>query len=141
MNRIEKPRKFMLYAIGLLFLSQFFKYNADIFNPALYSYYSNRYYGGYYYEGGSGWSYHGWLGGIIIVALAAFFYFQKPKLLYYWIALPLIIILGFGGSTGGTMGFVSMLLAGYAVWLKRKEGVVVTNSNQTFNSNSTNDQG
>lgn len=119
---MEKPRKFMLYSIGLLFLSQFFKYDSDWAISPSFDYSTNRFTStGYYYQAETGWGYHGWVGGLIIGLLAFFFYFRNPRLRSYWIALPFIMILAFGGSTGGAMGFISMLIAGYAIYLKRKE--------------------
>jgi hypothetical protein len=117
----EKSRKYILYAIALLFVSQFFNYDSDWFIPPSYSYYSGYWYGGYAHYGESGWQYHGWLGAGLI-AVSAYYFYKKQRLLRsYFLVLPVVIILGFGGNTGGTMGFFAMLLAAYAVYTRRKE--------------------
>ena len=118
---LERSRKILLMSIALLFISQFFRYSSDIFSAGFYSFYHRSNVGAYYYEGGSGWSYHGWLGGLIIALAAVYFSYSQRKLRDYWIVLPFIILLGFGGSVGGIMGFLSMLLAGYSIYLRRKE--------------------
>lgn len=118
---VEKSRKYLLAAIALLFFSQFFQYDSDWFTPGWYSYSSGYYYGGYYHYGETGWQYHGWAGAGLIGAAAYYFYKSQRKIRDYYIVLPIIVLLGFGGSTGGTLGFFAMLIAGYATYTRWKE--------------------
>ena len=113
---LQKSQKFMLYAYLLLFVAQFFSFGNE-------SYYYTTTGGGFTLlneakVGYNGWHYHPWyiflpLFGLVLYA----FYTRIPKITWWWVALAFCVIAGFGGL----LGFVSMIVAGYAVYQRRKE--------------------
>ena len=119
-NPLKRSQKFMLYAYVLVFVAQFFYFGSG-------SYFYTTRGGGFtlYNEAKvnyNGWYYHSWWFVLLIMAVVLYtFYNRSPKVGWYWAAFVVCILLGFGGI----LGFVSMIVAGYAVYLKRKEDKVV----------------
>ena len=112
---MKRSQKFMAAAYVLVFIAQFFSFGTD-------SYYYTTRGGGFTLlnEGkvtNNGWYYHPWYFGIVMGVIAYVFYSQSPKISWYWTAAIFCLILGFGGW----LGLISVVLAGYAVYLKNKE--------------------
>ncbi len=110
-----RSQKFMVAAYGLVFIAQFFTFGYS-------SYHYTTTGGGMILSNEAkvehnGWFYHPWYFGIVMVIVAYIFYRTSPKFGWYWGAAILCLLLGFGGL----LGFVSIGLAGYAVYLKYKE--------------------
>ncbi len=112
---MKKSQKFMVGAYVLVFIAQFFAFGTS-------SYYYTTKGGGFSLLNeakveNNGWYYHPWYLGIAMAIVAYIFYSQSPKVGWYWAAAVFCLALGFGGL----LGFVSIGLAGYAVYLKIKE--------------------
>ena len=109
----------MVLAYVIVFIAQFFNFGTS-------SYFYTTHGGGFtlFNEGkvqNNGWSYHPWYCGIVMAIVAYIFYTRYPKTIWYWAAAVFCLIMGFGGI----LGFISIILAGYAVYIKvEKEKVV-----------------
>lgn len=112
---LKKSQKFMVTAYVLVFIAQFFNFGTS-------SYFYSTHGGGFtlFNEAkveNNGWYYHPWYFGIVMGVVAYIFYTRYPKTAWYWAAAALCLILGFGGI----LGFISIMLAGYAVYIKVKK--------------------
>lgn len=112
---MKRSQKFMISAYALVFIAQFFAFGTD-------SYFYTTRGGGFSLTNeakvtNNGWHYHPWYCAIGMAIIAYIFYTQSPKISWYWAAAIICLILGFGGW----LGLISVVLAGYAVYLKNKE--------------------
>ena len=135
MQNLSKPQKFMVYAYVLVFVAQFFDMGTTfysyttvgggmtVYNPVNYA--------------TKGWDSKHWINGVIMAVIVYAFYTRSPKLGWYWAAAVLCLIYGLGSHFGGLLGLVSIIMAGYAVYLKRKEIKASVKTSKTLNEKMT----
>ena len=110
----------MVAAACLLFISQFFDYSKRDFRaPDVWNDLSLH--GGHLNKAETGWDMHSWYSGIAIGIIACLFYSNKRSLPYYIVSTIIMLPLALGEGKGAIMGAVSIVLAGYAIYLKNKE--------------------
>lgn len=80
-----------------------------------------NYYGGSYTGAKTGWDWHSWYSGLIIGLIAYLFYSKTRSLIVYIISIIVMLADSLGTGLGANMGMISVVIAGYAIYLKRKE--------------------
>jgi hypothetical protein len=117
----------MVAAYVLVFIAQFFEFGST--------------YDSYQTRGGgfvlthpvdiaqNGWFYHSWISGVVMGVVAFIFFVSSPKVLWYWVAGVLCLLLSLGSGFGATLGLIATAIAGYAIHTKRKENKVVVKEN------------
>src|SRR6266511_88567 len=101
---MEKSRKYMLSAVGLLFISQFFNYSKRDFGISIDS--DLNYHGGHLVKAETGLDMHSWYSGLIIVIIAYLFYNNSRSLPYYIVSTVVMLPLSFGEGNGAIMGII-----------------------------------
>ena len=121
----------MIYAYVLVFVAQFFDMGTTFYSYTTvgggFSLYNTASYAT------KGWDTKHWINGFIMVAIVYAFYTKSPQLGWYWAAAVLCLFYGLGSHFGGFLGLISIVMAGYAVFLKRKEVKATVNTPQNIN--------
>ncbi len=118
---MEKSRKTILAGLALLFISQFFTYEPSGHTTITMDLGRNLTTGGLPYGGGNGWHYHTLWAALVMAGIGWFFYSSSRNIVIYIIALLLFIGMGLGSGFGGILGLISIVIAGYSIYLKSKE--------------------
>ena len=114
----------MIAAACLLFVSQFFIYSSSqFFRPSVDM--NLNYHGGALTPSETGWDLHSWYSGLIIGLIAYLFFSKSRPLIYYIVSIMIMLLLALGNGTGAIMGIISVVIAGYAIYLKTKENKLV----------------
>jgi hypothetical protein len=117
---MEKSRKWFLAALGVLLIAQFFQYGTTPENRSVFDMvWKARYYkqvdvpqtG---FERNS-------IFAIAIPILLYLFYKSQRSLFIYLVSFGIMLILGWAGDSGGQIGFISLLIALYALYLRWRE--------------------
>lgn len=122
---MEKSRKYMIAATALLFVSQFFAYSEREFTRPMTDVTTGNYYNGALTPSQTGWQWHSWYLGIILGIIAYIFYSKTRSLVYYIVSLVVILASALGSGMGANLGIIAVVIAGYAIYLKRKESKVI----------------
>jgi len=118
---MEKSRKYMLVATALLFVSQFFAYSKREFTRPMTDGITGNYYGGMLTSSETGWQWHSWYLAVILGIIAYIFYSKTRSLVYYFVSIIVLLASALGTGMGANMGIIGVLIAGYSIYLKRKE--------------------
>ena len=116
---MEPSRKIIIYAFVVLFVSQFFPYEAIGHTSMII--------GRDYFEGGlptggrTGWICHSQILISIMAVLAFLFLVKSQTMILYVILLVGFIGMGLGSGIGAFAGEVSILMVLYALFIKAKE--------------------
>ena len=110
----------MLAASCLLFISQFFNYSTSEFVKPMTDINLN-YYGGSYTAAKTGWDWHSWYSGLVIALIAYLFYSKTRSMVFYILSVIFMLADSLGTGLGANLGMISVAVAGYAIYLKRKE--------------------
>jgi hypothetical protein len=118
---MEKSRKYMIAAACLLFISQFFTYSEMEFTKPMTDIVTGNFYGGAMTSSKTGWEWHSWQSGIIIGIIAWLFYTNSRSIIYYIVSIVIILALALGSGAGANMGYIAVIIAGYAIYLQKVE--------------------
>jgi hypothetical protein len=117
---MERSRKFFLTALIILLIAQFFDYGFATDTAYLFNWiWKGRRFVSYSYAV-TGWERNSWFDAAIPIFIYLF-YKSPRKTWVYIIGFCFIVLLGWAGEFGGTMGFISIVIAAYALYLRFKE--------------------
>ena len=123
---MEKSRKYMIAATVLLFVSQFFAYSEREFTKPMTDVTTGNYYNGSLTPSQTGWQWHSWYLAVILGIIAYIFYSKARSLGYYVVSIIVMLASALGSGMGANLGIIAVIIAGYAIYLKRKETKVIT---------------